>query len=127
MTAEPVAPLTGAWIETAKYWSAQIKALVAPLTGAWIETKSPYRTLRADPVAPLTGAWIETPLAKWRGEKDRSRPSRARGSKHDIPSLGWYAFTLSRPSRARGSKLRRWRVQAVLVKSRPSRARGSKH
>ena len=33
---------------------------VAPFTGAWIETRPPRRTATATVVAPFTGAWIET-------------------------------------------------------------------
>ena len=36
--------------------------LVAPLTGAWIETRIRAHLDVADGVAPLTGAWIETPF-----------------------------------------------------------------
>ena len=33
-----VAPITGAWIETAMTWVSGNPLLVAPITGAWIET-----------------------------------------------------------------------------------------
>ncbi len=33
-----VAPFTGAWIETEKYWFLNRRQRVAPFTGAWIET-----------------------------------------------------------------------------------------
>ena len=35
----PVAPLAGAWIETAAAKGATIASVVAPLAGAWIETR----------------------------------------------------------------------------------------
>ena len=54
-----VAPLVGAWIESALVSFAYNVGSVAPLVGAWIERLSLIigRTLVA--VAPLVGAWIE--------------------------------------------------------------------
>ena len=78
----PVAPCTGAWIETslkclmsAQFMSplAQGRGLklgkqldvlraweVAPCTGAWIETAIQIQEDAWAHVAPCTGAWIET-------------------------------------------------------------------
>ena len=58
--AEPVAPLTGAWIETSPWRETRPKSCVAPLTGAWIETREYAHEMEGKLVAPLTGAWIET-------------------------------------------------------------------
>ena len=55
-----VAPLAGAWIETALFWCLSGSALVAPLAGAWIETPGARAGRSSDRVAPLAGAWIET-------------------------------------------------------------------
>ena len=77
-----VAPLVGAWIETAITQRFSLFNLVAPLVGAWIETNeqialwqsqeshpSWVRGLKQEAfvtankdltVAPLVGAWIET-------------------------------------------------------------------
>ena len=57
---QPVAPLTGAWIETNYHALAHGRANVAPLTGAWIETPMSSVCAGSKLVAPLTGAWIET-------------------------------------------------------------------
>ena len=99
-------------------------------------------------VAPFAGAWIETSATAHSVASNRSRPSRARGSKHPGVDPGNCDLG-SRPSRARGSKPRRpspcrrspavapfagaWiETESGLKKlsqrrSRPSRARGSKH
>ena len=54
---------------------------VAPFTGAWIETSSSWGCFRWRRVAPFTGAWIETVAgAMMHGEK-KSPPSRGRGLK----------------------------------------------
>ena len=91
-------------------------ALVAPLTGAWIETLPSRSSGSRSSVAPLTGAWIETasspqPYIAWL----LSRPSRARGSKHDAvrrrehqprvaPLTGaWIETTSSRRARLVGT------------------------
>ena len=37
------------------------RLVVAPLVGAWIETARIYRIMCLAHVAPLVGAWIETP------------------------------------------------------------------
>ncbi len=58
----PVAPRTGAWIETLYPKEAKREIYVAPRTGAWIETLNYVSTEIADEVAPRTGAWIETPM-----------------------------------------------------------------
>ena len=55
-----VAPHTGAWIETRRFYATLLNTLVAPHTGAWIETDTqPYEIIEMV-VAPHTGAWIET-------------------------------------------------------------------
>ena len=57
----PVAPFTGAWIETVSAQELMNEANVAPFTGAWIETLCSYNGNRwSNNVAPFTGAWIET-------------------------------------------------------------------
>ena len=58
---------------------------VAPLAGAWIETATFTPSFIVAQVAPLAGAWIETCQLK----RDyryviKSRPSRARGLKPRI-------------------------------------------
>ena len=55
-----VAPLAGAWIETAITSVLPKQVSVAPLTGAWIETCRTSWSLPPRRVAPFTGAWIET-------------------------------------------------------------------
>ena len=55
-----VAPLAGAWIETAELTRAEISKYVAPLAGAWIETLKMVSDGGSRMVAPLAGAWIET-------------------------------------------------------------------
>ena len=54
---------------------------VAPFTGAWIETigKKDERTIWE--VAPFTGAWIETKGGGSSGQTYLSHPSRVRGLK----------------------------------------------
>ena len=102
--AAPVAPFTGAWIETEYLMDMAVDDAVAPFTGAWIETffallfrglesslPSRERGLKPRPslpsstpapVAPFTGAWIETESVDDRGARARSLPSRERGLKH---------------------------------------------
>jgi hypothetical protein len=48
----PVAPFTGAWIETAETSQAPAVSLVAPFTGAWIETNTWNRGYESSGVAP---------------------------------------------------------------------------
>ena len=55
----PVAPLTGAWIEIENRVATAKLMQVAPLTGAWIEIRLCWRHWKEFMVAPLTGAWIE--------------------------------------------------------------------
>ena len=76
-----VAPLTGAWIETAKTTLRQSFRRVAPLTGAWIETLLLTQSVRLVAVAPLTGAWIETYCGHSLTNLGESHPSRVRGLK----------------------------------------------
>ena len=98
-----VAPLAGAWIETAAHQGRPIYRLVAPLAGAWIETRRCDGLARGSGVAPLAGAWIETMNIGQHHALMASRPSRARGLKpcyrQDIEQ-----YEKSRPSRARGLK-----------------------
>ena len=42
------------------FWSDWPPLLVAPLAGAWIETAASLVLAKLDNVAPLAGAWIET-------------------------------------------------------------------
>ena len=59
---DKVAPLAGAWVETA-YLALYIFAhYVAPLAGAWVETAIGWRRGDMHAVAPLAGAWVETPM-----------------------------------------------------------------
>ena len=58
--ARKVAPLVGAWIETASYILVLQVISVAPLVGAWIETSKARISRQTLVVAPLVGAWIET-------------------------------------------------------------------
>ena len=92
-----VAPLVGAWIETAWALDGMSRPSVAPLVGAWIETggqtdgrSRPSTSLpswgrglklqhRARPqqllfVAPLVGAWIETASGSTLRSPDRVAP-----------------------------------------------------
>ena len=62
MMVHDVAPLVGAWIETASSSFCSSALVVAPLVGAWIETRKSDLQLRIQMVAPLVGAWIETVL-----------------------------------------------------------------
>ena len=55
-----VAPLVGAWIETALSQYGKRESYVAPLVGAWIETAKQNSQMAENLVAPLVGAWIET-------------------------------------------------------------------
>ena len=55
-----VAPLVGAWIESASLIVPPCVYTVAPLVGAWIERYIYYSFLYAKTVAPLVGAWIES-------------------------------------------------------------------
>ena len=57
---EPVAPFTGAWIETIIDEDVLEIVVVAPFTGAWIETPAWSTVCSPSRVAPFTGAWIET-------------------------------------------------------------------
>jgi len=41
MKYDPVAPFTGAWIETSHRLAKHFIQSVAPFTGAWIETRHP--------------------------------------------------------------------------------------
>ena len=81
----PVAPFTGAWIETVsetdiypdapKSHPLRVRGLkhdldsgignaeVAPFTGAWIETGNLSVYKNGLRVAPFTGAWIETVIS----------------------------------------------------------------
>jgi len=82
MQPNDVAPITGAWIETAAISLADVASLVAPITGAWIETFMFTPDARDTMVAPITGAWIETVWQQLDAYRMRgSRPSRARGLK----------------------------------------------
>ena len=78
----PVAPFTGAWIETFSIRSERpMKKMVAPFTGAWIETFTNRCSSNNLCVAPFTGAWIETEKMKELGTDLKSHPSRVRGLK----------------------------------------------
>ena len=98
-----VAPRAGAWIETRRLRGSFAESVVAPRAGAWIETQRLSLQDHAQGVAPRAGAWIETAT--------RARPC---------------AFSKSRPVRARGSKHRPRGANAGRARSRPVRARGSK-
>ena len=69
----PVAPLTGAWIEMADALTVNSLRLVAPLTGAWIEIWESLPMLGPRMVAPLTGAWIEIGFGYDRSQTGESR------------------------------------------------------
>ncbi len=57
-------------------------ARVAPLAGAWIETATQKVWERNLRVAPLAGAWIETYPRDHNSQLTESHPSRVRGLKH---------------------------------------------
>ena len=81
-----VAPLAGAWIETAYVLRLMLACLVAPLAGAWIETPYVPSTKYLCLVAPLAGAWIETRDRKAGVTVSGSLPSRERGLKPSVAS-----------------------------------------
>ena len=108
ITAYPVAPRVGAWIETVDrenkltdpmshpVWVRGLKhgvgehikiaVAVAPRVGAWIETSGLCDELKEDTVAPRVGAWIETSnLCRW-FYSFWSHPVWVRGLKHSGPS-----------------------------------------
>ena len=55
--------------------------VVAPLVGAWIETAEPDWDAFARIVAPLVGAWIETLRNQYKNGNVKSHPSWVRGLK----------------------------------------------
>ena len=71
-----VAPLVGAWIETASQPAGSHQRNVAPLVGAWIETYDANNNSRSPEVAPLVGAWIETASRTGSAGPQTGRPSR---------------------------------------------------
>ena len=78
----PVAPRTGAWIETKGLCGAYARPKVAPRTGAWIETIAcAWPSAPSPGVAPRTGAWIETLRGLHFDHWRRSPPARGRGLK----------------------------------------------
>ncbi|WP_413786920.1 hypothetical protein [Psychrobacter sp. DD43] len=102
------ASITGAWIETAlaMTFAATVSSrpsrarglklilyliinisLFASITGAWIETKQTPDWYVEPLFASITGAWIETTPCAPRNEPEYSRPSRARGLKHNHYSI----------------------------------------
>jgi len=79
-----VAPHAGAWIETRRGKRQSLSARVAPHAGAWIETTPLMPSPIDSRVAPHAGAWIETTgLDATVMVTRKSRPTRARGLKHD--------------------------------------------
>ena len=78
---------------------------VAPLAGAWIETASTALAVTVGVlVAPLAGAWIETENTKILIAYMQSLPSRERGLKH-VVETNKVRCAVSLPSRERGLKL----------------------
>ena len=76
-----VAPLVGAWIETAPEMQPVNPMSVAPLVGAWIETLDGFTDYLQPSVAPLVGAWIETTSEQPSYNDCMSHPSWVRGLK----------------------------------------------
>ena len=76
-----VAPRTGAWIETCDICGQAYQGQVAPRTGAWIETGHSCGMCVMSVVAPRTGAWIETCSQRIIRSVPRSPPARGRGLK----------------------------------------------
>ena len=112
----PVAPHTGAWIETLLFGIVNVEGEVAPHTGAWIETVSALIQPTSRTVAPHTGAWIETDLIVESGNTYKSPPIRGRGLK-----LGQnlrVGQPMSPPIRGRGLKHLR-RHDGHSIRSRP--------
>ena len=74
----------GAWIETGVTIQTGVTGNeVAPHVGAWIETVNPAKHFGRMLVAPHVGAWIET-CSHWKtGRCPGSRPTWARGLKHN--------------------------------------------
>ena len=101
----PVAPRTGAWIETHNTNIPQHNYTVsrpARARGLKLIIQIYHNIITL--VAPRTGAWIETPpLASVCG-RTWSRPARARGLKPIIIIMST-DISQSRPARARGLKL----------------------
>ncbi len=64
------------------------KGPVAPFTGAWIETDVVKRLDHRHLVAPFTGAWIETRRSSRTPRRNKSHPSRVRGLKL-VTGNGW--------------------------------------
>ena len=83
---------------------ARLSGDVAPLAGAWIETAFHADRRGGQRVAPLAGAWIETAPHPSRGCARPSPLSRGRGSKPRV-EIGLDEGNESPLSRGRGSKL----------------------
>ena len=143
-----VAPLAGAWIETARNRTRKAahrrsrpsrarglklltkretitKLEVAPLAGAWIETESSGSINSHSTVAPLAGAWIETASFAPKTLLTPSRPSRARGLKLFRQN---HAAHLNAVAPLAGAWIETHGLYAIRAppSSRPSRARGLK-
>jgi len=96
---------------------------VAPHAGAWIETKRRSNKNRLFVVAPHAGAWIETtPNIALLMDDMASRPTRARGLKHNVGGTTQYIYR-SRPTRARGLKLMIMRAEDRFFSRRAPRGR----
>ena len=145
----PVAPLAGAWIETAVLSSCRRIAVSHPSRVRGLKLRNEKYIGTYVYVAPLAGAWIETRLhrirllrpfeshpSRVRGLKlllvlqviflKLSHPSRVRGLKLSISDHILSSLLLSHPSRVRGLKLFSHGFIAMLSKSHPSRVRGLK-
>jgi len=123
----PVAPFTGAWIETYRQGpTRRFHRESRPSRARGLKRERAGLVTGEPRVAPFTGAWIETIRSTTgQSETSGSRPSRARGLKPDELALDVPALP-SRPSRARGLKLLRRCSRIAARSSRPSRARGLK-
>ena len=78
---------------------------VAPLVGAWIETAQKSANKQNYKVAPLVGAWIETSSASVQIRGKTSHPSWVRGLKHLIKQL---CLTLSKVAPLVGAWIETW-------------------
>ena len=98
MAEDRVAPLAGAWIETARCPWGRVPLAVAPLAGAWIETGSSGARMSAAAVAPLAGAWIETATGRSSTRIGGCRPPRGGVDRNCSPS-NWNWSRARRPPR----------------------------
>ena len=104
MRKAPVAPITGAWIETSPSAGQICQDIVAPITGAWIETFVLTGTDDYAEVAPITGAWIETVVIAHSDHPGQRRTHHGCVDRNLQTGQSLAEGGVSHPSRVRGSK-----------------------